>query len=386
MPDGGALAGTLVVELGGMVSGPFCTRLLADYGATVIKLEPPGGDPLRELGAADEAGAWFDGLNTNKLSVVADLDTDDGRAVARAIVERADVVVESLAPGELDRRLDLTRPRLVVTSISPFGRTGPRSGCRGGDLTAAAAGGLAFITGDEDREPLVPGGHQIEHLAGLEAMAATLIALFHARRTGEGQRIDVSLQEVAAGTLECTVSTYEMTRAVRGRMGTRHPAVHGVGMQRLADGRWLFVGTLPQQRMWDTVKALMGDPEWARDGRWDDPHLRRRQADEVDALAAPVFARLATDEIYPAMKSGRVPVGLVRDIADLHSPAGQLAARGYFTTLQDGDDRRAYPGPPWRMAPPWALRTRAPRLGEHDDEISELLGPATRRGEATIGR
>ncbi|MFL5846417.1 MAG: CaiB/BaiF CoA transferase family protein [Solirubrobacteraceae bacterium] len=357
MPEG-PLSGVQVVEVASMAAGPFCARLLGDYGADVVKVEPPEGDPLRTLDAD-----WFAGLNTNKRSVVADLDTQDGRDGVAALIARADLLVCDLSGEDLlllEDVLDDAPAALVVVSITPFGRTGPRAGWRGGDLVAAASGGLAHITGDPDREPLVPGGRQMWHMAGLSGFSAGLVALWHARRTGEGQLVDVSLQEVAAGVLECAVTPLQMHGRVRGRMGTHHPAVHGVGLQRLGDGHWLFVGTLPQLRMWETVRELMGDPEWAQDERWNDAGVRRAHADEIDALAAPIFGEMETADIYPQMKAGRVPVGLVRDMTDLHDPEGQLAARDFFTAAPDG---ALHPGAPWRMeASPWALRLAAPLL------------------------
>ena len=364
-----ALEGLRVVELASHVSGPFCARLLADYGADVVKVEPPGGDPLRELD-----GDWFAGLNTNKRSVVADLATEQGRAVVTGLLGDADVLVSDLrgdAAIPLEEALDAAAERLVATWVTPFGRTGPHTDWNGGDLVTAAAGGLAHITGGADREPLVPGGHQVLHLAGLAAFSSTLVAVWHARRSGEGQEVDVSMQEVAGIALECVITPQQMGGLIRTRMGTHHPAVHGVGMQRLADGRWLFVGTLPQLRMWETVKELMGDPEWARDEKWDDPRLRRRHADEIDALAAPTFAAMSTEDIYPQMKAGRVPVGLVRQVADLLADDSQLVAREFFPPPPREGDARIYPGAPWRMAAtPWELRSPAPDLGGDGDQTN----------------
>jgi crotonobetainyl-CoA:carnitine CoA-transferase CaiB-like acyl-CoA transferase len=354
MPDG-PLAGVAVVEIASDPAAQFCARLLADYGADVIKLEPPAGDPLRE-----QAPDWFDGLNTNKRSAVADLQTAQGRDIAAGLLARADVLVCDQDPDGLLRDCDVDAPRLIRTSITPFGCTGPRAGWLGGDLVAAAAGGLAFVTGDPEREPLVPGGHQMLHLSGLSAFTATAIALRGVHAGHPGQHVDVSLQETAALVLECAVTPWQMHGLARGRMHTLHPAVHGVGLQRLGDGHWLFVGTLPQLRMWQTVKELLGEPEWAQDERWDDPRERRRHAEEIDALAAPIFATMTAHDIYPAMKQGRVPVGLVRDMDDLRDPEGQLASRDFYTTAP-GEATPDHPGAPWRMtATPWRLRSAAP--------------------------
>jgi formyl-CoA transferase len=247
-----------------------------------------------------------------------------------------------------------------VTTVTAFGCGGPRSDWAGGDLVAAAAGGLAYITGEPDRAPLVPGGQQILHLAGMAAFSATLIAVFHARRGGGGQAVDVSMQEIAATVLESVITPLQIDGTTRGRMGTHHPKVHGVGLQRTADGRWVFVGTLPQLRMWETVKELMGEPEWAQDNRWNDALVRRLHADEIDRLAAPIFQGMLVSEVYPQMKAGRVPVGLVRNMEELCADDGQLSSREFFSTSPD-DDHTTYPGPPWRMSlTPGSLRLAPP--------------------------
>jgi crotonobetainyl-CoA:carnitine CoA-transferase CaiB-like acyl-CoA transferase len=168
------------------------------------------------------------------------------------------------------------------------------------------------------------------------------------------------MQEIAAILLESVITPFQIDGTVRGRMGTHHPKVHGVGMQKTADDRWVFVGTLPQLRMWETVKQLMGDPEWAQDARWNDALVRRLHADEIDRLAAPIFRGMLVSEVYPQMKAGRVPVGLVRNMEELFADDGQLGSREFFTTCPD-DDGTTYPGPPWRMSvTPGSLRLAPP--------------------------
>jgi formyl-CoA transferase len=337
--------------------GQLCCRLLADFGADVIKVEPPGGDPLRERDAN-----WFAGLNTNKRSIAIDRADRTQRQHLEQLIDGAEVLLWDLDHdlGSSAEEIRAGRPSLVVTTITAFGCDGPRANWTGGDLVAAAAGGLAYITGEPDRSPLVPGGQQILHLAGVAAFSATLIAVFHARRHGGGQAVDVSMQEIAATLLESVITPLQIDGTVRGRMGTHHPKVHGVGMQKTADDRWVFVGTLPQLRMWETVKDLMDSPEWAQDPRWNDALVRRLHADQIDSLAAPIFRRMLVSDVYPQMKGGRVPVGLVRNMEELFAEDGQLSSREFFTTSPD-DDGTTYPGPPWRMsATPGSLRLAPP--------------------------
>jgi hypothetical protein len=175
----GPLAGIRVVEVAGLVAGPWTGKLLADYGADVVKVEPPAGDPLRALDAD-----FFDNMNTSKRGVVLDLESAAGRAELATLAARADVIVEDLAPGRLAGLIGdpwAANPALVVASITPFGQDGPHAGWKGGDLVGWAAGGMAYISGEPDREPLAPAGLQALHLAGLQTASATLFAVFHAR-------------------------------------------------------------------------------------------------------------------------------------------------------------------------------------------------------------
>jgi crotonobetainyl-CoA:carnitine CoA-transferase CaiB-like acyl-CoA transferase len=374
----GPLQSLLVIECTSGVAGAFCARLLADYGATVIKVEPANVDPRHRAQAYEAPDArpgdstLFSLLNRNKLGATLDLTKGAGRMLLTELTAEADALIEDMPPGCLGELIGepwRRDPALVVVSITPFGQTGSRSTWKGGDLVACAAGGLAHLTGDAEREPLRPGAQQAQHLAGLQAAAGAMMALLHASRTGEGQRVDVSEQEAVLGTLESTVSSYAIRGEVRGRMGTHHPAVHGLGLQRLHDGNWLFVGTLPTQRMWESATRLIGQPEWTLDAQWQDPRLRRDHADHIDELAAETFSALDTDDIYPAMKANGVPVGLVRDMAGVTS-SPQLRERDFFVVFPDEDPSELQTGAPWKMpATPWALRRRAPGLGEHNQEV-----------------
>jgi crotonobetainyl-CoA:carnitine CoA-transferase CaiB-like acyl-CoA transferase len=208
------LAGLRILDVTHHVAGPFATRLLAAYGADVIKIEPPGGDPARRApssvdGApAEGVSTRFLYLNTDKRSLVLDLRSNEGRERFLALARDADAVVENFAPGVLDALglgwpvLHALKPRLVLTSISNFGQTGPHRDWAGTNLTLFAAGGQMGLTGDPDREPLVNGGTQALMQAGLHGFAATVTAIFGARRSGRGAWVDISIQEVQAASLE----------------------------------------------------------------------------------------------------------------------------------------------------------------------------------------
>ncbi len=369
------LEGIRVVELASNVAGPYAGKLLAELGADVVKVERGEGDPLR-TGAGGNA---FLSLNVGKRGARLELDDDAGRGRLASLVERADVVIEDLPPGQLVELLgdlEAEHPALILVSISPFGQTGPRANWRGGDLVCWASGGMAHVTGEPDREPLRAGSDQCAHLAGLQAVAGALIALHHRDATGDGQQVDISLEEAAASIVESAVADYQLDDHVRGRMGTRHPAAHGVGMQLLADGRWLFVGTCPQLRMWEAVREIMGDAEWARDPRWESYVERRTHADEVDARAAESFSTMTVEETLQPLLDAGVPVGLVYDALEvLDLP--QLDERQFFAEI---DDPRVgavrVPRTPFHAFVDKRPLQPAPALGEHDAELDTELAQA----------
>ena len=375
------LDGVRVLELASEVAGPYAGKLLAGLGADVIKVEFDAGDPMRGSsgeGSAvpDASRAAFLSLNAGKRSVQVDPCEKSGRQRLLQLIASADLIVEDLVPGKFEELAgDIwdQRPELVVASITPFGKTGPRASWRGSDLVCWASGGMAHVTGEPDHAPLQVGSDQCAHLAGLQAVTGVLIALHHRDETGAGQRVDVSMEEAAASILESTVTEYQLHDHVRGRMGTRHPVAHGVGMQRLADGRWLFVGTCPQPRMWQACREIMGDPEWARDERWESYLERRVHADEIDALAAESFSKLTVEETLEPMLEKGIPVGLVYDALEVLE-LDQLEARGFFTTIVDpGAGSVRIPGTPWAAFVDGDPLDRAPNLGEHNAEIEREL-------------
>ena len=361
----GPLAGIRVVEIGSLVAAPYAAKLLADYGADVVKVEPPAGDPLRGLDPD-----FFDNLNTSKRGVVLDLASDEGARALRALVAKADVVVEDLAPGRLAELLGADpwadKPALVVGSVTPYGQDGPRAGWKGGDLTGWAAGGMAYISGEPDHEPLAPAGMQAWHLAGLQTATGVLYAVFHALRTGQGQRVDTSVQEAVCTVLEGCVTDWQFLQHARGRMGTLHPAGHGTGMQRLADGTWLFCSTMPRPTHWAKTRDLLGNPEFMQDPRFEDIGVRRAHWEEIDAKAAEIFGKLTREEIYKPMLEAGIPVGVVSTMQDVVE-SEQLAARGFFVEVEG----KRYLGAPWQMsATPWRIARPSPaRPGQHDEEI-----------------
>lgn len=385
MPEG-LLSDVTILDLTEGASGPFCTKQLADYGARVIKVERPGrGDPARRIGpfpagAATDAGALFLYLNTSKQGITLDIHTATGRALLLELVEHADALVESLAPGALDaaglnvEALHQRNPRLMVTSVSAFGRSGPYAGYRTEEITSFAAGGQLSVSGDADRGPLMQAGHQASFQAGLHAFGATLAGLYSVGIIEVGQHIDIAAMECMAATLELYLSDYAYRKsdALQRRRGNVFAAT--LGVFPCADG---YVGIHVMARNFAAFAKLM-DAEWMlEDERFRDARARQVHNDELLAHVYGWAAGHTREEIYRRSAELGLPMGVVLSVPEvLKQP--HLLARESFRVLDDPPRRvegLRYPGPPFRSAEgEWRLRP-APRLGEHNAQVyGELLG------------
>src|SRR5919198_6451477 len=245
------LSGVRVVELGSLIAGPFCARLLADFGAEVVKVEPPGlGDPLREWGlvVAEHGSLWSMVQSRNKRSVMLDLRTDDGRRLVRRLIAESDVLIESFRPGRMEEwgldyeTLARDQPRLVMVRVSGFGQTGPYRERPGFGNIAESMGGIRYITGWPDRPPLRVGLSLGDSVAGLYATIGALLAIIEARESGRGQVVDVALSESVFSLLESILPEYGYDGRVRERTGNMLNGAAPSNTYATADGHWLAVG------------------------------------------------------------------------------------------------------------------------------------------------
>jgi len=388
----GALGHLTVLDLTHWLAGPYCTKLFAAYGATVIKVERPGtGDPVRSAGPFYEGredrerSIPFLWLNTGKKSVTLDLKTAAGRELALALAERADVVVESFRPGVLDRlglgweALHARNPRCVLTSISSFGQTGPYRDWAATDMTLYALAGLMHCTGDPDRPPLRSGPAVAQYTGALGAYMGTLMALFARSRTGRGQHVDVSLHEAAIENIEIQmVDQLHLGRNVK-RNGDNH-VLFPWQLQPCKDGQAAVVGG--PVRHWLAAAPMFEEPRLLQDPyRRMDGRMAHRG--EVAELLAPWLMRHTRHEVYHEGQRRRLAFGYLASMDEaLESP--QLAARGFFEEIDHpvvGAQR--YAGAPFRPQATPPRQTRAPLLGEHADEVlCELLGRSRAEVEA----
>ena len=379
MPDT-ALDGTRVLDLTHHIAGPYCTKLLADFGADVIKVERPGiGDPARRTGPFyhhephPEKSLPFLYLNTNKLSVTLDLKSDTGGHILRQLVGEADMLVENFSPMVLPslglgyEALRDLNPRLVVVSISNFGQTGPYRDYKATDIVEYAMGGLMYIFGSNDREPLKHALHQAQFTAGTNAASAATIALYHQWLTGQGQWVDVSIQECIASALRDTTSLYTYMGAIR----RRQPAYTGDIPRSPAKARDGYVVPIAFGGVdWATIVDFLEAPDLG-DPKFSTPQGRLENAAELASLTAEAFGRRDKFEMLDAAHRRR---GLIYGV--VNSPQEvvdnpQYKARDYFVEIDHPVTGTAtYPGAPFLMSQtPWRARSPAPTLGQHNQEV-----------------
>ncbi len=314
-------------------SGVFCGRLLVGLGAEVIRVEPPGGDPMRAVPLAFAHG------NAGKRSVVLDLATRRGCADLLRLVATADVLVETFPPGRLESlglgypALAAVRPGLVLVSITPFGQSGPRAHWRGTDLTAVALGGMMTLGGAPAGPPLQPPREQAHHLAGLNGAIGALVALRARRLTGRGQHVDVSVQEAVAATLEYGAISYIHQGVVHRRSGSRYPHVlHG--LFRARDG-FVAGGVSGSPRMWQGLLAWMQETGQAGDlgdPRWADETVRLAERERLFAVIDAFTVGSPKAEFYREAQRRRLPWAPVDSPEEVAANA-QLAARGFFVEV-----------------------------------------------------
>jgi benzylsuccinate CoA-transferase BbsE subunit len=358
----GALDGIRVLDLTDE-SCVYATKILCDLGAEVIRIEPRAGDPMRRVSPVDvETGEslFHAFMNVNKLSVTLDLDRTADQATFRKLVAASDIVVESWAPGALERLgvgydSFAAQPKLVWASITPFGGTGPRAHWQADDLISQAMGGLMHLSGLPDREPLKLFGQQTCYIAGLHAAAGTLIAYWHAARTGEGQRVDVSIQECVAHTLENAVQFYTAEGTVRGR--TKGRVEPGAGVFPCSDGEIFLMASLSMiSSSWHNLVALLnetGTPgaDALRDPKWAEPGWRRNP--EAQKIAASVITRFTEtrtkNQVYDLTQQRRILSAPMSEVGDLFANA-QLKFFNWFTDQNWGDRVLVWPGPPVRLS------------------------------------
>lgn len=382
---GGPLSGTRVVELGAWVAGPACGGILADWGADVVKVEPPGGDPARQfaamLGADIPVNPPFELDNRGKRSVVLDLSDEHARSVMLELIERADVFVTNIRPGALARlgfdhaTLLARHPRLVYAMITGYGLDGPDADRAAYDIGAfwARAGVAALLTPPGGAPPFQRGGMG-DHGAGMALAAGVCAALLHRDRTGEGQLVHVSLLRHGMYTIGFDLNTalrlgVPIGVATRESMG--NPVINSY---RDRDGRWFWLIGLEADRHWPDLARAVGHPEWLEDPRFSSAAARRRHCAELVGLLDAIFATRPLAEWAEAFDREGVWWAPVQSVDEVLADPQAWAAGGFIEVPDRGATATMIATPVDFEATPWAVASPAPRLGEHTDAVLRELG------------
>lgn len=383
MTHPGPLSDLRVVEMGQLLAGPFAGQLFADFGAELIKLEPPNqGDPLRVWGKERTNGKalWWSVLGRNKKSVTCNLRLPEGQQIARDIIATSDVLIENFRSGTLERwglspeQLWEINPRLVVLRVTGFGQTGPMSKEAGYGAVGEAMGGLRYVTGDPDRMPSRAGISIGDTLAATFGTLGALMALHARNRTGRGQVVDSALYEAVLAVMESLVIDYDQAEYIRERTGSILPKIAPSNVYPTQDGEMLIAGN--GDSIFRRMAEGMGQPELADDPRFADHTARGENQAELDVVIEAWSLTKTSEEVDALMTEHKVPHGkifrapeMLEDaqfkaresiIKVMHPQYGEVAMQNAFPRLSDT---------------PGQVRWVGPELGQHTDEIlKSVLG------------
>ncbi len=378
----GALAGVKVLELGTLIAGPFCARVLGEFGADVIKIESPdGGDPIRHWRILkDGTSLWWSVQSRNKKSLTLNMKHERGRAIARKLALEADIIVENYRPGVLEKwgigyeELKRENPRVIMVRLSGFGQSGPMKDQPGFGAIGESMGGLRYVSGHPDRPPLRVGVSIGDSVAALHGVIGALAALRHRDQTGEGQMIDVALYEAVFNMMESLVPEYDHAGVVRERTGGALPGIVPSNTYTTSDGQNIVIagnGDAIFKRLMLAMGRidLAGDPQLARnDGRVP-------RAAEIDAAIQAWCDTQSIDSALATLQAADVPAGKIYSVRDMMSDP-QFLARGMFEQHQfaDGTPVKMPAITPKLSATPGQTRWLGPALGQHNEEILQQLG------------
>ena len=388
MSSEGPLHGIRVVELGQLIAGPFCGQLLGDFGAEVIKVEPPGaGDPMRGWGQG--APVWWPVIARNKKSVTLNLREAEGQELLKQLAVKADVLIENFRPGTMEKwgldygTLAALNPGLIMVRVSGFGQTGPYAHRAGYGSIGEAMGGIRYLAGDPDRPPSRVGLSIGDSLAATFACLGTLAALHSRHATGRGQVVDSAIYEAVLAMMESTIPEFTEAGVIRERSGAILPKIAPSNVYPTADGEMILIGA-NQDSVFARLCRAMERLELTEDARYRDHAARGEHQQELDELIARWTRTLAADALLDVLESNGVPAGRIYRAPEMLADP-QYAARESIVAVA----HRAFPNlkmqnvAPKLSETPGRIRWHGPDLGEHNEEVyGELLGLSPeRRGE-----
>jgi len=377
------LEGVKVVELGQLIAGPFAGKFFAEFGAEVIKVEPPeGGDPLRQWRKLhDGTSLWWYVQNRGKKSLTANLRLPDGQEIVRRLAREADVLIENFRPGTLEKwglgydRLSAANPGLVMLRLSGFGQTGPMRGEAGFGAIGESMGGLRYVTGFPDRPPVRPNLSIGDAIASLHGVIGTMMALHHRNaNSGKGQVVDVALYEAVFNMMEGTLPEYDMFGMVRERTGSNLTGIVPSNTYLSRDHVHVVIGANGDS-IFKRLMTLIGRDDLGNDPSLADNAGRAKRADELDRAIGEWTATLDADELLRQLNDAKVPNGKIYSIADIVRDP-QFLAREMIreVRLPDGASLKVPAVVPKLADTPGDIGEIGPKLGQHNDEILGRLG------------
>jgi len=371
----GALAGLRVIDFTQVMAGPFCTMLLADLGADVIKIEPPNGDSTRTMpGAVGTDSPSFNAVNRGKRSVVLDLKTAAGVDAVKALVRTADIVVENYRPGTLEKlglgyaALSAINPRLIYASISGYGQTGPDRNKGGFDLVAQGVSGIMSVTGEPDGAPVKSGIPLTDLGAGMFATIGILAALEHRHKTGQGQQVDTSLLDAGVGLSVWESTQYFSGRGIPERLGSAHRMSAPYQAFRCADG-YITIGGA-NDRSFHRICEVLGHPEWKEMPEFLTDGMRIRNREDLAARIEAITTTQPRAHWLQLFDANNIPCGPINDYAQVFQDPQVIARELVVDVTHPTLGAIKALGSPIKMsATPPDVRRRAPLLGEHTEEV-----------------
>ena len=377
--DSGPLAGLKVLDLTEHMAGPFCTMILADMGAEVVKLERPGkGDSVRAWGDGSERNPYFRYINRNKKGITLDYKAPEGKALFLRLVESIDILVENYRPNVMPRAglgyddLHALNPRLVYAQLSGLGYDGPSAGRGGFDLIAQGMGGIMHVTGETDGPPTSVGLPICDLGTGMWAVQGILAALYERERTGTGRLVECSLLETAIGFSSWTSAQWLADREEPTRQGSRHRQNAPYQRMKTKDG-YLMIGAAGEA-IWQRCAAALGHPEWRRDPRFATNQQRMQNRAALEAAMEDVFATGTTEHWVAVLEAAGVPCGPVYNYRQMFADP-QVEHRRLVQYASDPElGKVAHIRTPIKIGEAIRVRTAAPKLGQHNAEIFGRLG------------
>jgi crotonobetainyl-CoA:carnitine CoA-transferase CaiB-like acyl-CoA transferase len=378
-----ALSDVKVLDLTWYITGPYCTKLLADYGADVIKVERPAeGDPTRRMGPFPEdsphreKSALFLHLNTNKRGITLNLKSEVGRRIIKELVREVDILVESFRPGVMSKlgldyeTLSQINPKLVMTSISSFGQTGPYRDFKAADIVEYALGGPMFSTGIPDREPLKVYNNAVQYQAGVCASVATMTALFGSEMRGEGETVDISIMETQAAGIDRT-PTFRIAYQYTGEVNERLPTTQGfaTGAFPCKDG---YVTIMGGAIWFHKLAAMLEMPELLQHPVYSNlmEQAKPEVAEEFLTILLPWLLERTKREVWEAAQAQKMLSSPIYTTEDMLTDPHYIE-RGFWVDIDHPQaGTLKYPGAPFKMSEtPWQIKRSAPLLGQHNEEV-----------------